>query len=162
MLNIGITGHRDLYTKHYSEYKSATYHQLRDLKKRYQHLTILSSIADGADRLVVNEAINLDIPYSVILPIRYDMYIKDFDKKSKKEFDILLAKAAKVIVMPLAIDRNTQYELAGRYISDYSDLLIALWDGIYNGLQGGTSETVKYHLSQNKSLWHLKVVRNSI
>lgn len=162
MLSVGITGHRDLHTKHYIEYQRSVYHRLKYLKNRYEHLTLLSSVADGADRLVVNEAISLGIPYSVVLPMRYDMYIKDFDDKSKKEFDTLLSKAEKVIVMPLAIDRNAQYELASRYISDHSDLLIALWDGTYNGLQGGTSETVKYHLNQNKQLWHLKVVRNSI
>lgn len=162
MLKVGITGHRNLHTKHCIQYKRSVYHRLKYLKSRYENLLLLSSIADGADRLVIYEAISLNIPYRVISPMRYNMYIKDFDKKSKKEFDILLTKAEKVIVMPFIIDRNAQYELASQYISDHSDLLIALWDGTYNGLQGGTSETVKYHLSQNKPLWHLKVARKSI
>jgi hypothetical protein len=162
MLRVGITGHRDLHTKHCIEYKRTIHHQLKYLKNRYENLLLLSSIAEGADRLVVNEAITLDILYSIVLPMRYDIYVKDFDTKSKEDFDTLLLKAEKITVMPLAICRNAQYELASRYISDHSDLLIALWDGMYNGLQGGTSETVKYHLSQNKPLWHLKVDRKSI
>lgn len=34
------------------------------------------------------------------------------------------------------------------HISENSDILIALWDGKYNNLQGGTGEIVKYHSNQ--------------
>lgn len=89
-------------------------------------------------------------------------YKKDFEYSSKKEFDLLLKKANTITTLTYEEDvsRNFKYESAGKYVSDNCDILIALWDGKYNDLQGGTSETVKYHLNKNKKIWHLKVDRN--
>lgn len=166
MLKIGITGHRDLRKEKIVQYKLEVYQQLKILKQQYSEIIIYSSLADGADRLVVHEAIKENIDFIAILPMKKSIYLEDFDCDSKHEFEELIQKAKQIIVMDIPIDisfnKDIQYELASKSISDNCDILFALWDGKFNGLQGGTSETVKYHLNTNKKLWHLKVDRNCI
>ena len=166
MLKIGITGHRDLKKEKTSQYIHEVSQQLKRLKFLYNKIIIYSALSDGADRLVVNEAIKRNIDFIAVLPMPKDLYLEDFDDDSKNEFEKLIKKSKQVIeIDSLAnqiFNKNIQYELAGHYISDQCNVLFALWDGKYNGIQGGTSEIVKYHLNQNKPLWHLKVLRNSI
>lgn len=163
MIKIGITGHRNLKKDKLIDYQYYVCHQLEKFKSQYRNIIVYSSLADGADRLIVYEAIKLQIDFIVVMPMEKDKYLDDFSDDSKKEFNKLLEMAKEVISR--SSDklgrREVQYELAGRYISDSCDILFALWDGVYNGLQGGTSETVKYHLKENKLLCYLKVDRDT-
>ncbi len=165
-MKIGITGHRDLKKENIKIYQLSVNKQLKMLKENYTNLIVYSALADGADRLVVYEAIKLNIDFITVLPMNTDIYTEDFTTDSKKEFEQLIRKSKQVIQMKTIKNtifcREIQYELASQYISDKSDILFALWDKKFNTLQGGTSETVKYHLQQNKQLWHLKVDRNSL
>lgn len=162
MLKIGIIGHRNLNEGKLKQYKIFIHNQLEKLKLGHKDLIIYSSLADGADRLMIHVAIELKIDFVVVLPMEKEKYNLDFSSESKKEFNELSKEAIDTIIM---LDKNnsreSQYELAGKYLSDNSDILFALWDGKYNDLQGGTSETVKYHLNKNKQLWHLKVDRGA-
>ncbi|RLA84282.1 MAG: hypothetical protein DRG78_01855 [Epsilonproteobacteria bacterium] len=164
MLKIGITGHRNLNNSYINKYKLKSFHKLSELKKEYSNIIIYSALADGADRLVVHEALKLNIDFIAILPMDKNQYKTDFCIDSKKEFDSLLEKSKEIVTIPIykKSKRDLQYELVGQYISDNCDILFALWDDKYNNLQGGTSEIVKYHLEQNKQLYHIKVDRNSI
>ena len=164
MINIGIIGHRNLYINDIHRYQSEIFQKFKQLKQRYKKITLYSSLADGSDRLVIQEALKLDIGFITVLPMEKNMYEIDFSTDSQKEFNSLLDKSKGIITMShkQTFCRDTQYEDAGYYISDSSDILFALWDGKYNMLKGGTSETVKYHLNNNKKLWHIKVDRESI
>jgi hypothetical protein len=166
MLKIGITGHRDLKKEKIAQYKLEVHQQLKMLKQKYSEIIIYSSLADGADRLVIHEAIKGNIDFIAVLPMKKDIYIEDFEQDSKNEFEKLINKSKQLILINTPINtffnKNIQYELASKFISDNSDILFALWDGTFNGLQGGTGETVKYHLSKNRKIWHLKVLRNCI
>ena len=165
MIRIGITGHRNLHEKFIENYKQRVSIKLKKLKKEYSEIILYSALADGADRLIIYEAIRLDIEFIVVLPMPKDEYKKDFDDSSKVEFESLLEKSKQTIVVPINKDhctRDLQYELSGHYISDNSELLFALWDGRDTGLQGGTSEIVKYHLKNEKEICHIKVDRNDI
>jgi len=54
-----------------------------------------------------------------------------------------------------------QYEATGHYIANNSNILIALWNGQYIGLRGGTGEIVKYYKQKEQyKLYHLLVSRN--
>ena len=68
MLKIGITGHRDLQKEKITQYKLEVLKQLKILKQQYSKVIIYSSLADGADRLVVHEAIKENIDFIAILP----------------------------------------------------------------------------------------------
>lgn len=164
MIKIGITGHRDLEEKFIEEYKQQVLKKLNELKQKYHKVILLSPLADGADRLIVYEAIKLDIKYIAVLPMKEELYEDDFDVASKLEFEKLLKNAECILTIPhiKPFVKDKQYELVGRYVSNNSDILFALWDGKQNGYIGGTSEIVKYHLKNKKELWHFKVHRNRI
>ena len=93
--------------------------------------------------------------------MKKDEYKNDFDNNSKKEFEKLLKLAQQVVVIPYNKNdtRDICYEKVGYFISNNSDILVALWDGKYTNLQGGTSEIVKYHKKSIKKLCHIKVNR---
>jgi nucleoside 2-deoxyribosyltransferase len=157
---IGVTGHRKL------QNQSELTKQIPRIIKRIKqwipplHSTplvfhILSSLAEGADRLVTHEV--LKIPSSqleVVFPFAKDKYIRDFKgPKSKVAFEGLLSRAHRVLQLPPTTTRTEAYAQAGRYVVDHCDVLVALWDGTYPAAQGGTAETVSYARSQKCPLF---------
>lgn len=171
---IGITGHRDLKQECIAYYETKVSELLQKMKKRHKDLVVYSPLADGADRLIVKEAIKLGISYKAILPMPKEIYSMDFDNKSLVEFETLLKQAKEVITLPLCQnislkqisdygeERDAQYEAVGYYIVDSVDGLVALWDGRKLGLRGGTGEIVEYFLQkQEGNLYHLLVSRSN-
>lgn len=159
---VGIIGHRDLSKKDTYKYKKNILNILKYLQKQNIDIKVISPLADGADRLAVYQAIRLNITFEAVLPMNKCDYKKDFEYYSKKVFDLLLKKANTITTLTYKEDvsRNFKYESVGKYISDNCDILIALWDGKYNDLQGGTSDILKYHLKNKKAFYHIKVDRN--
>ncbi len=157
---IGMTGHRDIRTEDIPQLKQLFQGVLNDFSTKYPStpLMLLTSLAEGADRLGAEVAYEMGIEVIVPLPFAEDEYKKDFqDPNSIPEFDALLAKASRKFVVPLAegVDahnlhepyfRDSQYGQVGAYISRYSQILIALWDGKRLELQGGTSSVVRMKL----------------
>ena len=109
-------------------------------------LVAVSSLAEGADRLVAREL--LAQPGSrleVVLPVPAADYARDFrDEQSRKEFRQLLKRASQVRQVPARTTREEAYEWAGRHVVDRCDALIAVWDGDRSRGQGGTAEIVQY------------------
>ncbi len=136
MIRIGITGHRILAEVEKIESGIATALRFIEHKFPSEKLAVVSSLAEGADRLVVRQArsrrhIRLMVP----LPLPESDYLDDFAaEESKKEFRRLLGQAEKIVKLPPAPSRGEAYEVAGRYVLDHCDVLIAIWDG--QGAQG--------------------------
>jgi hypothetical protein len=103
-------------------------------------------LGPGPGRMVLETVLgDLDTRLEVALPLRQPDYEEDFKtEESKEEFHRLLARASAIWPAPIAETRNEAYELAGRYVVDRSDALIALWDGEDSRGQGGTEEIVAY------------------
>jgi len=174
MIKIGVVGHRDLKIESISSYKKQVSNFLQYLLRKYDDVTIYSALADGADRLVVEEGIKLGIEYISILPMHTEIYEIDFNNISIINFYALLNKSKSVLTLPI-VNQNTiesirvygdkrdlQYEIAGHYISNNCNIMIALWDGKDTGLKGGTSEIIKYFCSKPYfSLCHLFVSREN-
>ena len=115
-LVIGITGHRDIDQKHIGELKNRVYGIFDYLIEKYPHspIVFLSPLADGADRIAAEVAINEkyknSISISVPLPmdeLNYkDTFAKgitthkdadekvkiELEKQSKKDFDEIMDK----------------------------------------------------------------------
>jgi hypothetical protein len=119
-------------------------------------MVILSPLAEGADRLVARVALAaLGERCTLIppLPMEKEEYIKDFPD-TRQAFSDLAAQARQVFPVPmgrtvdptLAQGRNDCYEAVGRYVAKNSFVLLAIWDGIDNGLQGGTAAIVRHAL----------------
>jgi hypothetical protein len=115
-------------------------------------LRILSSLAEGADRMVAQEALAMrsqqDVKLECPLPAASKEYRNDFKTAASAEvFDQLLL-AAKDAVFELGGQRKgdwlraQDYKAAGHIAVSNCDLLIAIWDG-KPGKEGGTAEIVE-------------------
>lgn len=144
MVYIGVTGHRfltDINKIVIGINKAFNY-----IKKHFnEDLIIISSLAEGADRLAVKVGLDsLNAKFIVPLPMEKSDYLKDFKtKKSKEEFFELLKKAEKVLEIPKSKYRDHSYKIAGIYILENCDVLIAVWDGKLEQGIGGTADIVK-------------------
>jgi hypothetical protein len=152
---VGITGHRDIFVEDEAELRRLISDQLQALQREFSNtpLLLLSGLAEGADRLVVQVAIELDIAFSAVLPMPQEEYCNDFETvESKQEFTQLLKSAKWVETLPSSANSNTStrndcYEHLGVYLARYSHVLMALWDGDSTEKAGGTSQVVRYFLS---------------
>jgi hypothetical protein len=164
-LVIGVTGHRDLRPEDHDELKKQIRHILKELQNLYRHtpIILLSPLAEGADRLAAEVALEVGARLVVPLPMPQHLYEQDFESPdsppdSLKEFHRLLAHTRHRIPPPVPTEedkktfahpkaaRNWQYEAMGKYIARESQILIALWDGIDSGRVGGTAEIVRFQL----------------
>jgi hypothetical protein len=150
-LRIGVTGHRRL------DDAEALAGQVRRVLKRIRDLlpgspytpvlfTVVSPLAEGADRLVAREVLRIEgADLEVPLPLPRKEYERDFQSdESKREFEDLFKQAKEVVELTPSETRQEAYERVGHYVVDRCDVLIAVWDGQPSRGQGGTGEIVEY------------------
>jgi hypothetical protein len=152
-LRIGISGHRPpLVTAALpgltSEISKAIEYITQKLAVRPDiPLTVVSALAEGADRLIADQVLTRDgARLEVVLPLAADDYLDDFESaESKADFKRLLAYDANYdVVRTATLDRDHAYELAGRAVADRSDVMIIIWDGERSRGRGGTAEILTY------------------
>ena len=116
---------------------------------------ILSPLAEGADRLIAWKGIEvLGADLEVVLPLDKSEYLEDFEApESKTDFNALFSRASRVTQVQPTGNRAEAYEMAGRFVVDRCDVLIALWDGRPASGRGGTAEIVKYARQQRRPLY---------
>src|SRR5262249_24623274 len=124
-------------------------------------LIVLSSLAEGADRLVARVALAHGARLVAPLPMPVEEYRRDFEPGLKEgnmaEVGALLAQAVAAPIMPFVAGssleavrsdhtkRNEQYRAVGLYITQHCNVLVALWDGNdKNPAAGGTAEVVSF------------------
>jgi len=118
-------------------------------------ITVISGLAEGADRIFAEAALALDMLVEAVLPMPLSYYKKDFDEASCAELErILNLDAVRCIELPLTpgLDpddsswpegaRNTLYANLSDDLRRRSNFLVAIWDGKYKDLAGGTADTV--------------------
>ncbi|THD49023.1 MAG: hypothetical protein E7774_02305 [Bradyrhizobium sp.] len=115
-------------------------------------VTLVSALAEGADRLAAQAALSAGFALDVALPCAPALYKRSFaDAQSNGEFDTLLARARARLVLPLAGDAAQSlaerlpiaFEAAGLTMLALSDILIAVWDGKPADGRGGTGQIVE-------------------
>lgn len=154
---LGITGHRDILESDKPKLKQLIKAVIEEKKKQCPNtpVVILTPLAEGADCLAAQAALECGIPFVVPLPMPVDEYRKDFTNSTTlNEFNSLLEKAKNWFELPLTNGisvkdlqdsyekRNDQYFEMGMFISRNSHLLVALWDGVHSNKHGGTSHVV--------------------
>lgn len=105
-------------------------------------LSLVSALAEGADRLAAEAALDHGFVLDAPLPFDPDTYEADFEgPESRAAFRRLLGRARSVLVLP---GRRTAapraYEAAGLVLLGQSDILLAVWDGGPSAGRGGTVE----------------------
>jgi SMODS and SLOG-associating 2TM effector domain 1 len=168
-LRVGVTGHRVLADE------EALAARVREAVAQAERLvpptpatpvllTVVSSLAEGADRLVAREVLAregalLEVP----LPLPRERYRGDFrTPESQREFDELMGRASLVIEPELTTGPEDGYQQVGRYVVDRSDVLLALWDGLPARGEGGTAEIVEYAQEQEKPVYWIRAAGDGV
>jgi hypothetical protein len=145
MVRIGATGHR-LLTDH-EKLSAGIETALRRIEALHSPstLTVVSSLAQGADCLIATHVIKRkDARLIVPLPLPVEDYLRDFTSKDDAlVFHDLLARADEVIKLPPSSSRKESYEAAGDYVLNNCDVLLTIWDGQPAQGRGGTSYVVE-------------------
>lgn len=144
---VGAVGHRFLPAERSSLLDAIT-RTFQELAGQWAldpaRMKLLVSVAEGADRLFIEAAAALGVPYTCVLPCSPACFEEDFDSPASIErFRELLAGAV-AIVQPEAahVDRVGGYLWASHYIVDRADVLIAVWDGAPANGPAGTGDSV--------------------
>jgi hypothetical protein len=113
-------------------------------KENAKALAIVSSLAEGSDRLVAEAGLAAGLALEVILPLPRAEYARDFaTPESRARFEELLARASAVVELPGNADtRPAAYQAAGLVMLARIDLLVAVWDGEQAAGLGGTAQIV--------------------
>jgi len=153
-LVLGITGHRDLRPEDGPALAAGVRGIFEELRVRYKatSLVLLSSLAEGADRLAARVALGLGARLVVPLPMDREDYENDFPtQESRTEFRELCKSSARTFVIDRVHGQHGEprewaYLRAGAYIARNCQILIALWDGVESKKTGGTAEVVRFKL----------------
>lgn len=153
---VGLVGHRklspaDLHSLQ-EEFDSFLIQLLENLQET--PLLVLTSIAEGADRLAHHSKYRDRIQICSVLPMPIKEYSKDFATKQQREsFEALIKNSEYVIAFNensnkkfVGADRNKAYKECADWISDHSNSLVAIWDGGPSRGIGGTAGTVRRRL----------------
>jgi hypothetical protein len=155
-IRIGVTGHRNLEPdRKLAELPGRIRRLVPESKTTRVLLSVVSALAEGADRLLVDEVFDHaaergeEARLEVVLPFERERYIElqEFSAIAEAEFETWLGRASSVIELfgPYAPKgREAAYEAAGRHVVNRCDILVALWDGKPSGGRGGTAETLLY------------------
>src|SRR6476469_7074905 len=102
----------------------------------------VSPIADGADQIAAEVALELGWELQAVLPFDRARYRATLGNDGARErFDSLLANAACVLELPGDSTRELDaYVMTGRATVAQCDILIAIWDGLPPRGRGGTGE----------------------
>jgi len=105
---------------------------------------VVTSLAEGADRIVAKKAVDLGLLETVVLPFPRSRFERDFSSdESRREFHELLDAAASIIEPSHdSIGAEEAYEAASSIIIGCADLLIAVWNGKPGRGPGGTAHTI--------------------
>jgi len=158
-LTVGVTGHRDLLADEVPALKEKVRGFFVQLKNEFPHLDLqlITPLAEGSDRLVADVALELGCDLIVPLPMSQADYEGDFSSpETIGAFRDSLKKARIIYLRSLKNnsevglnqeEKTRQYAQMGTFISNHSQVLLALWDGKPSPDVGGTASVVNYHLT---------------
>lgn len=160
-LVIGVTSHRNIPAHEIEPIRQRVREFFGQLKREFPglELVVLSSLAEGGDQLVAEEALAAGARLIAPLPLPRKLYTEDFEAASTHTAFASLCARAQVIELPLLPDsshhgigshgaqRNRQYGQAGVFIARHCHIMLAIWDGKRSNKLGGTAQVVHYFLS---------------
>ena len=123
-------------------------------------LRFISPIADGADQIAAEVALELGWELQLVLPFERSAYRASLANHGARErFDALVERAACLLELPGDPDHGLDaYVMTGRATVAHCDILIAAWDGLPPRGRGGTGEVVQFALSRGTAIIHVPLV----
>ena len=113
----------------------------------------MTGMAQGADLLVAELALQAGLQIDAMLPMPLDEYLVDFDAESAVTLRTFLGNERvhwselRCPASRPAVARDALYSNLSDTLIDKSSLLLALWDGQASPLPAGTADTVLRYLS---------------
>ncbi|MEY2471594.1 MAG: hypothetical protein QOK28_923 [Actinomycetota bacterium] len=159
-VRVGVTGHRDI------DASCARLAAAIDKVLRCVHawaaqpspgsvtsLVVVSSLAEGADRLAAQAGLDRGASLEAVLPFTGKRFENDFaSAESRAEFRSLLAQAANTKVVQAGDDEH-RYRAAAELVVRRSDALIAVWNGEKTDHLAGTWPTIDYARKTGKPVF---------
>jgi hypothetical protein len=121
-------------------------------------LRFVTPIADGADQIAAEVALELGWELQAVLPFARDYYRSTLaNDEARERFDALLQQAERVLELPGQQGNETEgYAMVGRATVAHCDILIAVWDGLKARGRGGTGEVVELALVRGAPVVHIR------
>jgi hypothetical protein len=174
VLAVGVTGHRadvlpeggvpvlrervrDVLQR-IEESGRALFETERNLFADFQpKLRFVSPVADGADQIAAEVALELGWDLQAILPFERSAYRASLASDAARDrFDRLLARADCLLELPGDPSHGLDaYVMTGRATVAHCDVLIAVWDGLPPRGRGGTGEVVQLALTRGTAIVHV-------
>ena len=156
---VSVTGHRDPRPQDVASLRHEITEVLTGLRSRMPNtpLILLSGLAEGADQLAAEIALEQKLFLAAALPMPLEIYRTTMSETAQAKLDDFLAQSVLQIVLPLqgrTLDelrtseeaRAGCYESLAAFLVRHGQALIALWDGKHSEKRGGTSRVVHYAL----------------
>ena len=176
-ITVGIVGHREIAASDFDRVRE----QIREILISYRlqapstPILLLTAMAEGADQIAAEVGLGIEgVLVVAVLPMLSSEYEKDFNGEEKiatyrhlldRSFAVIQAcdfygqiggaesrKNSRHDTDESRTARDEAYRDCGRFISQQSHLLIAVWDGELSSLDVGTSDTVSHRLNASKSI----------
>ena len=156
-LVVGVSGHMDLDPDDIPGLRNAIASFLQELKRHLPEteIQIIVGMAEGADLLVAETALDMGVRVEAVLPMPLEHYVEDFDDDTLVLLKSLLARRdvrctelrppphpGRGVHGGDAAHRNAMYANLTDTLIRRASLLLALWDGQSLPLPGGTADTV--------------------
>ena len=121
----------------------------------------VSPVADGADQIAAELALELGWELQAVLPFTRGKYRASLANDAARErFDALIGRAACLLELPGDPDDSLDaYIMTGRATVAHCDVLIAVWDGKPPRGRGGTAEVVQLALTRGTAIIHVPLER---
>ncbi len=174
VLSVGVTGHRadvlpagsvDPLRARIRDVLLLVAEAGRDLLRKEQdcfaalppRMRFVSPIADGADQIAAEVALDLGWELQAVLPFGRAEYRASLANSGARErFDRLLERATCALELPGDKERELDaYVMTGRATVAHCDMLIAVWDGLPPRGRGGTGEVVQLAITRGTAVIHL-------
>jgi len=143
-LIVSVTGHRDLIKEDEPILRERVKGFFFELKEQNQNTNIIliSALAEGADMLVAEVALEIGVELIAVLPYQKEAYLQSFDDVSEiARFEELYSRAT--FRKTLQKDKSGGYEALADYLAKHSNILLALWDGDDSEPKvGGTADVI--------------------
>jgi hypothetical protein len=120
-------------------------------------LQFVSPLADGADQIAAECALELGYKLHAVLPFERNSYRSELAGNGELErFDALLMRCECVLELPGdRLNSFAAYEMTGRATVAHCDLMIAVWDGLKPRGRGGTGEVVELAIARGAPVVHV-------
>lgn len=117
---------------------------------------LISSLAEGADVLAAEAAVESGVPLAACLPFPAETYANDFGEEEWARTESLIDRADTVMaIADFESGHEAAYEAAGRLVLAQSDILIAVWDGEAARGRGGTTQVIAEAVALHQPVIHI-------